>query len=144
MAAVCMSLLTALFALNASELSEEAGLLPRLLIGFMIGVNVLQYILALYRRRSGNLLEALKGYPFPLVFRLFALTLVYIAVLLSLGFYAASFLYLWAGSLMANPTPLNGRIVVLRALGSALFVGGLWLLFSWGLGVLIPLGEIWP
>ena len=38
----------------------------------------------------------------------------------------------------------GGRIVAQRALGCALFVGGLWLLFSWGLGVLIPLGEIWP
>ena len=129
MAAICMTLLTALFALNVSDMSEEAGLLPPLLICFMAGVNVLQYILALYRRKGGNLL---------------ALTLGYIAVLLPLGFYAASFLYLWAGSLLANPTPLNGRIAALRALGCALFVGGLWLLFSWGLGVLIPLGEIWP
>ena len=50
MAAVCMSLLTALFAVNVSDLSEEAGLLPRLLICFMAGVNILQYVLALYRR----------------------------------------------------------------------------------------------
>ena len=144
MAAVCMSLLTTLFAVNVSDLSEEAGLLPRLLICFMAGVNVLQYVLALYRRGGRNLLDALKAYPFPLVLKLFALTLAYIAVLLPLGFYAASFLYFWAGSLLANPTPLNGRIVTQRALGCALFVGGLWLLFSWGLGVLIPLGEIWP
>ena len=88
--------------------------------------------------------EALKGYPFPLVLKLFSFTLVYFATLLVLGFYVASFLYFWAGSLLANPTPLNGRIVALRALGCALFVGGLWLLFSWGLGVLIPLGELWP
>ena len=144
MAAVCMSLLTVLFAVNVPDLSEEAGLLPRLLVCFMAGVNVLQYALALYRREEGNLPEALKGYPFPLVLKLSALTLADIAVVLALGFYAASFLYFLAGSLLANPAPLNGRIVALRALGCALFVGGLWLLFSWGLGVLIPLGEIWP
>lgn len=144
MAAVCMSLLTVLFAVNVlPDLSEEAGLLPRLLVCFMVGVNVLQYALALCRR-GGAMPEALKGYPFPLVLKLFSFTLAYIATLLVLGFYVASFLYFWAGSLLANPTPLNGRIVALRALGCALFVGGLWLLFSWGLGVLIPLGELWP
>lgn len=143
MAAVCMNLLTVLFAVNVPDLSEEAGLLPRLLVSFMVGVNVLQYALALCRR-GGAMPEALKGYPFPLVLKLFSFTLVYIATLLVLGFYVASFLYFWAGSLLANPTPLNGRIVALRALGCALFVGGLWLLFSWGLGVLIPLGELWP
>ncbi len=142
-AAVCMSALTALFAANVSGLSEDAGLLPRLLLYFMVGVNILQYALALYRRGGPNLLDMLKGYPFSLVFKLFVITLVYIATLLILGFYVGSFIYLFVGSLVANPDPLNGRIVALRALGCALFVGGMWLLFSWGLGVLIPLGSLW-
>ncbi len=142
-AAVCMSALTALFAANISGLSEDAGLLPQLLLYFMVGVNVLQYGLALYRRGGPSLLDAIKGYPFSLVIKLFAITLVYIATLLVFGFYVGSFVYLFVGSLVANPEPLNSRIVLLRAVGCALFVGGMWLLFSWGLGVLIPLGTLW-
>ena len=144
LAAVCMSGLTALFAVNAKDLSEDAGLLPQLLLYFMAGINVLQYALAFYRRKESGLLEGLKRYPLALVLKLFALTLLYIATLLLLGFYIGSFLYLLVGSLMANPEPLNGRIVAVRVLGCALFMGGMWLLFSWGLGVLIPLGDIWP
>lgn len=142
--AICMSALTALFAANVSGLPEDAGLLPQLLLAFMAGINVLQYALALYRKNGPSLLEKLKGYPFPLVFKLLTLTLIYIATLQALGFYVGSFLYLLTGSLLANPEPVNRRIIALRALGCGLFTGGLWLLFTWGLGVLIPLGDIWP
>ena len=31
-----------------------------------------------------------------------------------------------------------------RMLGCFGFVFGLWALFSWGLGVLIPTGTVWP
>ncbi len=145
LAAVCMSVLTAVFALGMRGLEGEARNLPELLVWCMVGINLLQYGLAVYRKSGDiNLLEAVRGYPFGLVGRLFAITLAYILTLLLLGFYAGSFLYLWFGSLMANPEPVTARIALVRAMGCGIFVGGMWALFSWSLGVIIPLGTLWP
>lgn len=140
-----MSVIIAVFAVELVELSGEARLLPLLLICFMALVNALQYALAVFQKgRINSILPMLQSYPFILVGKLLLVTLLYICTLLLLGFYIGSFAYLLAGSLLANPVPLTARIALMRTLGCALFVGSLYALFSVGLGVLIPMGTLWP
>ncbi|MBR6624607.1 MAG: hypothetical protein IKL01_00055 [Mailhella sp.] len=69
---------------------------------------------------------------------------IYVMCLIPLGFYFSSFVFMLVGSLLVNPDPLTKRIVMFRILGCFGFVFGLWALFSWGLGVLIPTGTVWP
>lgn len=140
-----MSVIIAVFAFDVADLSGEARLMPFLLICFMALVNVLQYALAMFQKgKVKTILPMLQGYPFMLVGKLLLVTVLYICTLLPLGFYMGSFVYLLVGTLLANPVPLTVRIVLMRTLGCALFVGAMYALFTVGLGVLIPMGTLWP
>ncbi|MBR5882641.1 MAG: tripartite tricarboxylate transporter TctB family protein [Mailhella sp.] len=144
-AALSMTLLTGVFAIGTREISGEAAILPTLLLWCMGITNVLQYALAIYRGDNDiNLLGLWKAYPFKLVLKSVLVSCIYVMCLIPLGFYFSSFVFMLVGSLLVNPDPLTKRIVMFRILGCFGFVFGLWALFSWGLGVLIPTGTVWP
>ncbi|MBR6673631.1 MAG: hypothetical protein IKL39_02775 [Mailhella sp.] len=144
-AALSMTLLTGVFAIGTREISGEAAILPTLLLWCMGITNVLQYALAIYRGDSDiNLVGLWKAYPFKLVLKSVLVSCIYVMCLIPLGFYFSSFVFMLVGSLLVNPDPLTKRIVMFRMLGCFGFVFGLWALFSWGLGVLIPTGTVWP
>ena len=144
-AAVSMTLLTIAFGIGTRSIDGEAAILPTLLLWCMGITNVLQYALAFYRGDNDiNLLELWKAYPFKLVLKSVFVSVIYVMCLTPLGFYFSSFVFMLVGSLLVNPDPLTKRIVMFRILGCFGFVFGLWALFSWGLGVLIPTGTVWP
>ena len=144
-AAISMTLLTTVFAIGVRQISGEAAILPTLLLWCMGITNVLQYALAFYRGDNDiDLLELWKAYPFKLVLKSVFVTVIYVMCLVPLGFYFSSFAFMFTGSLLVNPDLVTKRVVITRAIGCFGFVFGLWALFSWGLGVLIPTGTVWP
>ncbi len=144
LSAVCMTVLTIMFATGLGELYGEARTIPQMLVIVMAVINVLQYLQAFRRRKLGaSVLPLLRGYPFALVGKLLLLTVIYIVTLLWLGFYIGSFLFLFLGALMADPERATRNRVLILFLGCGLFVFGLYALFTLGLGVVIPLGSIW-
>ncbi|MCQ2444039.1 MAG: hypothetical protein MJ061_00870 [Mailhella sp.] len=139
LSAVTMTATTLFFMLGAREIEGEAAILPQILIWVMIGINVFQYALAIFRWQNDyDVFCLLLRYPFRLVGVQFLISIAYVLCLLPLGFYLSSFLYLLLGSLAANPDPLTPRIIAIRTAGSFAFVFALWALFSYGLGVVIP------
>ena len=144
-AAISMTLFTVAFGIGTHQIEGEAAILPTLLLWCMGITNVLQYGLAFYRGDSDiNLLELWKKYPFKLVLKSVFVSVIYVMCLTPLGFYFSSFAFMFIGSLLVNPDPITKRVVLIRAMGCFGFAFGLWALFSWGLGVLIPTGTIWP
>lgn len=139
--ALVMSVLIVLFAVQLEDMADEAKLFPQLLLVCMGIFNIGQYVLAWIRHRSGiDHALSLQGYPLKRVLILFILTLVYLGILEYAGFYLASILFFFIGTLIAQPMPLTGRNVGIRALGCLLFVGALYLLFTVLLKVQIPEG----
>lgn len=144
LSALCMTGITIFFAFQLSGLEGEAATIPLILLMAMAFINVLQYGLAIWHGAKGaSILTDLKTYPFSLVLKLFALSVIYVCTLLWTGFYIGSFAYLWIGSLMANPDPVTPGIAFMRALWCGLFIGALYALFTLSLGVIIPTGDLW-
>lgn len=144
LSALCMTAVTILFACGLGELYGEARTIPEMLVIAMAVINAAQYLLAFKHRKLGeSIVPLLSGYPFALVGKLFALTVIYILTLQWLGFYVGSLLYIFLGALMADPEPASRNRVLILLVGCGLFIFGLYALFTLGLGVLIPLGSLW-
>lgn len=144
LSAVCMTVLTIMFATGLGELYGEARTIPQMLVIVMAVINAFQYLQAFRRRHLGeSVLPLLREYPFALVGKLLFLTVMYLVTLLWLGFYIGSFLFLFLGALMADPERVTRTRILILLLGCGLFVFGLYALFTLGLGVVIPLGNIW-
>ncbi len=139
LAAFTMTIITVLFAIGTQSITGEAAVVPTLLIYVMVFINVLQYILAIVKYRNDTDVFCLfQRYPIRLVGKQFVISLAYVLCLLPLGFYISSFLYLFLGSLVADPNPITVRSAAIRAACSFAFVFFLWVLFSYSLGVVIP------
>lgn len=141
--ALVMSALVVFFAVQLKDMADEARLFPQLLLIGMGIFNIIQYVQAWIRHRDGiDHPLSLRGYPLKRVLILFVLTLIYLGILEYAGFYSASILFFFIGTLIAQPMPLTGRNVGIRALGCVLFVGALYLLFTVLLKVQIPQGIL--
>ncbi len=139
LAAFTMTIITVLFAVGTRSIEGEAAVVPTLLLYVMAFINVLQYILAVDKYRNDvDVFCLCQRYPIGLVGKQFAISLAYVLCLLPLGFYISSFLYLFLGSLVADPNPIAVRSAAIRGACSFAFVFFLWVLFSYSLGVVIP------
>lgn len=141
-AALTMTLIIVFFAFQMDGPQDEQSLLmPGFLLCLMGVFNAGQYILAFFRHRQKiDVRLTLRGYPLKRVGALCALTVLYIAVLEWMGFYLASFIYLTAASLMAQPMPVTPVGALRRALVAFACIGFLYLLFTVALTVQIPRG----
>lgn len=139
-----MCALTIFFALDIGSLTGEAKTMPAILCGAMTIIALLQLCMAIYHGKKGaNILASLKNYPILLVGKLFGLTLLYLATLLWLGFYVASFIYMLIGALIAEPDRSSPSRALLLFIIFASFILAMYGLFTVALGVQIPMGSLW-
>ena len=141
-AALTMTLIIVFFAFQLDGPQDEQSLLvPRFLLYLMGAFNAGQYILAFLRNRQKiDIMLTLRGYPLKRVGILCVLTVLYIAVLEWMGFYLASFIYLLAVSLIAQPMAVTPVGALKRSAVAFACIGFLYLLFTVGLTVQIPKG----
>ncbi len=119
---------------------------PRLIIGI---VTILSTIYLVQSVRRGPTPDEEKtqrsGFPAFLarwrnVLSVFALFLGYLLILPWVGMLlgGATFVFL----LLTVLGPFTGRDVLIHSIIALLTVGGMWLLFTYGLGVILPRGEL--
>ncbi|MBL6959416.1 MAG: tripartite tricarboxylate transporter TctB family protein [Rhodospirillales bacterium] len=68
--------------------------------------------------------------------------LIFLLVMPYLGMLISGFLFVFA--LMSILGGFERRNLVVNAAVSVVFVGGMWLIFTYGLGVLLPRNELYP
>lgn len=119
---------------------------PRMIIGIVAFLSML-YLVQSIRRGPDEQGDERKWQGFAAFFAqwrnvlwVFALFLGYLLILPWVGMLlgGAAFVFL----LLTVLGPLSGRDVLIHVLIALLTVGGMWLLFTHGLGVILPRGEL--
>lgn len=139
--ALVMTGIIVCFAIPLTQLTGESQVVPLLLLICMAVFNVGQYILAGLRYSARlDVVLTLKGYPLRRVLILFALTVIYLLTLESVGFYPGSLAYFIAATLIAQPMKLTPALVAKRITACFACIAFLYGLFTMLLAVQIPKG----
>jgi Tripartite tricarboxylate transporter TctB family len=113
---------------------------PRTVITIMGILSALLLIQGLVMKVPGG--EKSLGYPWLRFLLLFGLIVVYLAVSETLGFYLSAFLFFVTVTYVMGRADLSPKKAATRALGSAVFTGVLFILFSVLLEVQTPRGLL--
>ncbi|WP_308774230.1 tripartite tricarboxylate transporter TctB family protein [uncultured Bilophila sp.] len=139
--ALVMTGIVVAFAIPMAQLSGESQVVPLLLLICMGIFNIGQYILAGLRYAAKiDVKMSMKGYPFRRVAVLFALTILYLLFLETIGFYIDALLYFIAASLIAQPMRITPKLAAKRVAVCFISIAFLYCLFTVLLAVQIPKG----
>lgn len=141
--ALVMTAITVCFAIPLTHLEGESQLVPLLLLICMGIFNVGQYILAGLRYAAKmDIKMSLKDYPLWRVTILVILTILYLALLETLGFYPDSLIYFILATLIAQPMEITPKLVAKRVAACFACIAFLYCLFTVLLAVQIPKGFL--
>lgn len=139
--ALVMTGIVVAFAIPMAQLSDESQVVPLLLLICMGIFNIGQYILAGLRYAAKiDVKMSMKGYPLRRVAVLFALTILYLFFLETIGFYIDALLYFIAASLIAQPMRITLKLAAKRVAVCFISIAFLYCLFTVLLAVQIPKG----
>ena len=141
--ALVMTAIIVCFAVPLTHLEGESQVVPLLLLICMGVFNVGQYVLAGLRHAAKmDVKMSLKGYPLWRGLILFALTVIYLLTLQTVGFYPGSLVYFILATLLAQPMQVTLKGAAKRILVCFLCIAFLYCLFTVLLAVQIPKGIL--
>lgn len=139
--AILMTVIVLIFGFALQDLTGESRIMPELLLYFLVFFTLGQYCFAFVAHRKHlDVKLTTKGYPLKRVSILIGLTILYLAVTETVGFYLASYVYFVAVSLIGQPMAITKKVVITRLIVCALCIIFLYILFTVLLAVQIPLG----
>lgn len=122
-----------------------AKMFPRVVISILFLLAVCQGIYAVIKRPSAEKKSSAKKstpYPWGKVLTVTAGVVMYISLMEFIGFYASSFLFIVAVTLIIQPNVIDAKCVTTRIASSLVFVGVLYVLFNLILAVQTPKGFL--
>ncbi len=134
MAIVCGALLFN----EAMGMTYPSKSFPVAVSGFIIFMGVLLLACSLYKQR----VYTTSFWPSIWTLAVIACAVIYVIAIHFVGFYVSSFICIQILSLITSTHKATGRTMVVTALASVVFLGLIWLVFSYFLHSTIPSGML--